>query len=360
MDQYVNPRNLVAFAGILAVVAVIKNRYFQVLLWLIVAASIHPLMWVFPASFCALWFVLGKLEARFGHVLREKALKIPTYVGLLLLALVDPGSAQYHEAARLHANHYIQNWEWYEWLGVVGPLLLFWLFEKIAVKRQWSTLARTSRAFLIYGVIYLLLALVLDLPARFERLARIQPMRSLHLEYAFLFLCMGGLLGEFVLKQRAWVWVALFAPLCFGMFVAQRQLFPKSAHVEWPGSTPRNPWARAFVWIRENTPVDAVFALDPNYMHIDGEDEIGFRCLAQRSRLADAIKDNGVVSMFPELSQEWWSQVQAQSPWKSFTAEDLARLKQRYGVGWVLRDAAATGAMDCFYRNIAIEVCRIR
>lgn len=359
MDQYVNPRNLVAFAGILAVVSAIKNRYFQVFLWLILAASIHPLMWVFPTSFCALWFVLGRLESQFGHAMAKKALEVPTYLGLLLLPLVDPGSAQYHEAARLHANHYIQNWEWYEWLGVVGPLVLFWFSERIAVKQRWSMFARTSRAFLIYGVIYVSLALVLDLPARFERLARIQPMRSLHLEYMFLFLCVGGFLGEFVLKRRVWLWLALFVPLCFGMFVAQRQLFPKSAHVEWPGSAPKNPWAQAFVWIRENTPVDAVFALNPNYMHIDGEDEIGFRCLAQRSRLADAIKDNGVVSMFPELSQEWWSQVQSQSPWRGFRAEDFEKLKQMYGVAWVVLENEQLAGLMCPYQNETVQVCRI-
>jgi len=64
--------------------------------------------------------------------------------------------------------------------------------------------------------------------------------------------------------------------------------------------------------------VDAVFALDPDYMSIAGEDEIGFRCLAQRSRLADRNKDNGVVSMFPPLAEVWWAQVQAQTPWRNF------------------------------------------
>lgn len=173
MDQYLNPRNLIAFAGILAVVSAIKKKYFQVFLWLIVAACVHPLMWVFPASFCALWFVLGKMQGHFGLAAAEKVVAVPTYVGLLLLPLVEPGYAQYHEAARLHANHYIQNWEWYEWLGAVGPLLLFWLFERIAVKQRWTVFARAARTFLIYGAIYLLMALLLDLPARFERLARI-------------------------------------------------------------------------------------------------------------------------------------------------------------------------------------------
>jgi hypothetical protein len=358
MDQYLNPRNLGAFAGVLAVVSVIKGKYLQVFLWLIAAATVHPLMWVFPASFCAVWFVLGKLETKFGQVLAEKAAAIPACLGLIV-PFVQGGTAPYHEAAKLHANHYIQHWTWYEWLGVVAPIFLFWCFGKIARKQQWFTLARTTRAFSIYGVVYVSLALALDLPGRFERLARVQPMRSLHLEYLFLFLCIGGLLGEFVLKRRTWLVMPLFVPLCLGMFAAQRQLFPRSAHIEWPGSAPKNPWARAFVWVRENTPIDAVFVLNPEYMHVDGEDEIGFRCLAQRSRLADAIKDNGVVSMFPQLAEEWWRQVQSQSPWKNLRAEDFLQLRQTLGVGWVVIEHEPLPGMDCKYQNEVVKVCRL-
>jgi hypothetical protein len=143
------------------------------------------------------------------------------------------------------------------------------------------------------------------------------------------------------------------------MFAAQRALFPASAQVEWPGSAPRNPWAKAFVWIRTNTPEDAVFALDPHYMHIDGEDEIGFRAMAQRSRLADAIKDNGVVSMFPPLADEWWEQVQAQSPWRTFQLADFERLKNKYDVSWVVLEQSASPEIDCPYENSALRVCHL-
>ena len=143
------------------------------------------------------------------------------------------------------------------------------------------------------------------------------------------------------------------------MFLAQRALFPASAHIEWPGAAPRNPWAQAFVWIRQNTPVDAIFALDPGYMHIAGEDEIGFRCLAQRSRLADGVKDNGVVSMFPPLADPWWEQVQAQTPWKNFSAQDFARLRQKYGVGWVVVRQPGVAGLVCLYQNAEARVCRL-
>jgi hypothetical protein len=82
------------------------------------------------------------------------------------------------------------------------------------------------------------------------------------------------------------------------MWIAQCALFPASAHIEWPGVQPQSSWAQAFVWIRQNTPVDALFALDPFHMQIPGEDANGFRVIAQRSML-DAVKDSGAVAMFP-------------------------------------------------------------
>ena len=360
MDQYLNPRNLGAFAGILAVVRTLEKKYIWALVWIVFAACIHPLMWFFPASFCVLWIVLERFQEQIGRVFTHRTVTAPVGLGLLLVPLAQQDTVGYREAAKLHAYHYIQHWEWYEWLGVVAPLALFWGIEKIARKREWSTLAGMSRAFAIYGVIYLVGALTVDLPAQFERLARVQPLRSLHLEYVVLFLFLGGLLGEFVLKESVWRWLLLFVPLCIGMFVGQRALFPRSAHLEWPNLAPRNPWAQAFVWIRENTPVDAVFALDPGYMHIAGEDEIGFRCLAQRSRLADAVKDNGVVSMFPSLAGEWWTQVQAQSPWRDFKAANLVQLQRNAGVSWVVLEQPGIAGLTCPYQNSTVQVCQLR
>jgi hypothetical protein len=351
MDQYLNPRNLAAFAGIFMLARTLEKKYLRALLWLAFAACMHPLMWVFPFSFCVLIVVMERFESRWKSVTGIAA--------LLWIPLSPAASAAYHEAAKRHAYHYIQNWTWYELLGAVAPLFLFWWFARIARRKQWSVLERVSRALVVYGLIYIVAALVVDLPGRFESLARLQPTRSLHFLYIVMFVVMGGLLAEYVLKDRAWRWLLLFAPLSLGMFMAQRALFPASAHIEWPGAAPKNPWAQAFVWIRQNTPVTVVFAIDPEYMDIAGEDEIGFRCLANRSHLADGVKDNGVVSMFPGLAEEWWAQVQAQTPWKSFRAEDFLRLKNNYGASWVVVQQPGVTGLDCRYQNSAVRVCWI-
>jgi hypothetical protein len=169
----------------------------------------------------------------------------------------------------------------------------------------------------------------------------------------------GGLLGEYVLKNRVWRWLVLFIPLCAGMFLAQRALFPASSHFEWPWTSPKNEWAQAFVWIRQNTPTNAVFALDPMHMEIPGEDAHGFRVMAQRSRLADVLKDSGAVSMFPPLAEEWLGQVRAQSNWKTLKLEDFQRLRTDYGVTWVVLQQPGLPGLDCPYRNSAILVCSI-
>jgi hypothetical protein len=358
-DQYLNPRNLAAFAAIFAVARTLEKKYIRAVLWLAFAGSVHPLMAAFAFSFCALLVVVERFEKR---VNLAPALGAVTGLCCLLpfgISLDPPTSPAYHAAAMRHGFHYIQLWRWYEQVGILAPVALFWWFGWVARGRQWRRLELLCRALVVYDLIYFSAALVVDLPVRFESLARLQPLRSLHLLYIVMFLIMGGLLGEYVLKNRVWRWLVLFVPLCGGMLVVQRALFPASAHIEWPGVAPKNEWAQAFVWVRRNTPVDAVFALDPDFMQIKGEDTTGFRCLAQRSRLADLSKDSGAVSMFPPLAEEWWTQVQAQTPWKSFRSDDFLRLKKKYGASWVVVQQPGVPGLDCAYQNTAVRVCRI-
>ena len=358
MDQYLNPRNLAAFAAIFAVARILEKKYLRAALWLAFAGSVHPLMAAFAFSFCFLLLIAERFQRRTAAPAAQSSL---TVAGLLVfgISLDPPTSPAYHAAAMRHQFHYIQLWRWYEQLGILAPVVLFWWFARIARERQWQRLELVCRALVVYDLVYFFAALVVDLPVRFESLARLQPLRSLHLLYMLLFLIMGGLLGEFVLKNRVWRWLTLFVPLGVGMFIAQRDLFPASAHIEWPGVAPKNEWAQAFVWVRDNTPVDAVFGLDPDFMQLPGEDTIGFRCLAERSRLADLSKDSGAVSMFPPLAEDWWTEVQAQTPWKSFHAEDFLRLRNRYGVNWVVVQQPGVAGLDCAYQNAAVRVCRI-
>lgn len=348
MDEYINPRNLTAFAGVFAVVDVLDNRFWRAALLLVLAAAFHPLMSIFVFSYC----VVLVLRDRFD-------LRTTSLAALLPLGLLDKPTAAYHQVALSHHNHYLLRWHWYEWLGALGPLVVLWWFGRIARHTRMLSVQRLCNALLIYQGIYVAAALIVSVPPRFESLARLQPMRSLYLTYVLFFLIAGGLLGEFILKNRVWRWLILFVPLCAGMFFAQRALFPGSAHIEWPGAAPKNQWVQAFQWIRNNTPVDAVFALDPYHMDIAGEDEDGFRAVAERSMLADAVKDSGAVTMFPPNAEEWLRQVQAEEGWHKFEIADFRRLQSEFGVNWLVLQNPVVGGLNCPYSNQAVSVCRL-
>jgi hypothetical protein len=154
-------------------------------------------------------------------------------------------------------------------------------------------------------------------------------------------------------------WALLFVPICAVTVMAQKATFPASSYVEWPGEAPRNPWVQAFEWVRVNTPENAYFAMDPLAMQLPGEDQHGFRAIAQRSLLADDVKDSGAVSMFPGLAEEWTAQVQAQQGWKQFRIEDFQNLSARYGVNWVVLEQPGVAGLTCPYQNGRVLVCKV-
>jgi len=349
LDQFLNPRNLAAYAAMFAVAEVLHRKYGRAMLWLVFAAVMHPFMASFAIAFCVWLIVLDRYHPR--HLGFAAALPF----GITF----EPPPAAYHEVALRQPSHFILRWQWYEWLGVIGPVLLFWWFGSFARRRGMKNLELVSRAMVPFVLVALLAAIGLGIPARFEALTRLQPLRCLALCYMVLVVVGGGLVGQYILQRQVWRWLALFVPLSLGMYFAQRQLFPASAHIEWPWAQPRNRWAQAFEWIRGNTPVDALFALDPRHMKLPGEDENGFRARAERSMLADLVKDKGACSMFPPLSVKWAEQIADQKNWKQFGKGDFARLRQKYGVSWVVVEQPGPAGLECPYENPAVRVCRV-
>ncbi|MFZ0393777.1 MAG: hypothetical protein WBX09_11420 [Terracidiphilus sp.] len=369
MDPFLNPRNIIAFAQVFAVLKVMERKYVQALLFLVFATSIHPLMSAFAASFCVVMVVMDRWPSRQQQWGKEEAMAAGAQhrdmaVPAMLLfqpigGLLDAPDHTYDKVMLSHRYQLLTRWTWYEQLGAVAPLFIFWAFSAIGRARKMRSFELLSRGMAIYGTIYLVVGLVVSIPRRLEVLALLQPMRSLQLMYVLMLLFGGGLLGEYVLRNKAWRWVALFLPLAGGMAYAQRALFPASQHIEWPGVQPRNPWAQAFVWVRQNTPEDAIFALNPYYMSIPGEDENGFRAIAQRSQLADGLKDGGVVEMFPYIGDSWNAQVKAQTGIDGFEMADFKRLKHTFGAGWVILRQRDPSGLACPYRNDVVMVCRI-
>jgi hypothetical protein len=212
---------------------------------------------------------------------------------------------------------------------------------------------------LVYGIFQQAVAMIILGPRQLIALSTLEPMRFLQLVYVFMALIGGAYLGRYVLKAHIWRWAAFLLVANGGMLYAQRQLFSGTEHLELPGRTSANPWLQAFQWVRGNTPEDAYFALDPNYMAAPGEDYHSFRALAERSMLADAIKDTSVVTKVPELGPDWHAQVTAQAGWNHFQLADFQRLKRDFGVDWVLVYTPQPAGLDCRWHNDQLAVCRV-
>ncbi len=192
--------------------------------------------------------------------------------------------------------------------------------------------------------------------------ARMQPLRAFQIVYLVMVLFLGAKLGDWLLGRSLWRWAAAVVFLGGIMFAVQRTAFPDSNHVELPWVPPQNPWTQAFLWIRENTPKDALFALDADYINAPGEDTQSFRAIAERSALPDYSKDGGEASIAPELTAAWTIGQTAQQGLSSPNETDSRRIDvlRPLGVSWIVLESNAVTSFDCPYRNAAAKVCRLR
>jgi len=360
VDQHLHPRTIATGLILLAVSRILEGKSWQALPLLLLAFLLHPLMTAFGASFC--FFLMMVMLEPLPLWLRRWRMSGGGFGAAALIPLgwvFEPPTPAWRQALNTRNYFFLSRWAWYEWLGAWAPLFLFWLLWRMALKRGETLLARFALAVFLYGVFQMAVAfVVLGFPA-LVRLAPLQPMRFLHLIYVFMFLVGGCLLGRYLLKASPWRWAAFLLVINAGMFAAQRWQFSGSEHLELPGCSTANPWLQAFAWIRQNTPNDALFALDPEYMAAPGEDYHSFRALAERSQLADAIKDTAVVTQIPKLAEVWQRQVQAQKGWARFQLADFERLKAEFGVNWVLVAYPQPAGLDCQWHNHVLAVCRI-
>jgi len=362
-DQYLHPRTLATAAILAAVVAVIDRRLWSAGVWLAAALLIHIIMASFGISFCLFlyWRMHAPKRTPLSSVSPAVALLIP------LGWIFEPASDAWRQAAATRDFYFLSRWQWYEWLGVFAPLVMFFVY----VRFLWSRAERTEAlrsflsALLWYGCFQMVAGILVMLPSSLERLKPLEPMRYLHLLYVFFFLISGGLLGSYVLRRGVYRWLLLFLPLSAGMFYAQRSLYPSSKHLELPFEQPRNEWLQAFTWIRQNAPVDSLFAVDPHYESLQGEDYHGFRALAERSVLADYAKDAGMVARVPSLASRWLKEVTARNGWRHFGLADLQRLKNEFGATWFIFSrsdelySVQRPDIVCPYQNQELKICHI-
>jgi hypothetical protein len=247
-------------------------------------------------------------------------------------------------AALSRSYFFLESWQWFEYFGLVMPLLL------LGIVRKPLALAAT-----ICGTFALLVSICFVHRSGSLMLARLQPLRAFH----FVYLVGVLLTGDWLSRQRKRAVAAVAVALLAIVFAAQRFTYPASNQVEWPGLTPRNEWQKAFLWIRANTPQNAIFALDNDYIEIPGEDAQGFRVTAERSALADYFKDGGIASNFPQAANLWLQGSQATARLNQVTdAERMQRLAP-LGASWIVLPAHSATGFPCPFVNAEVRVCRL-
>ena len=354
-DQHLHPRNMATALVLLAVSCILRGRLWQAVPLLLVSFVLHPIMALLGISF-SFFLTMAMLEPVHAWL---RSLRDALASAVPLGWIFESPTASWRRALETRSYYFLYSWTWYEWLGAVGPLVLFWLLWRIALKRGEAKLAQFALAVFAYGVVHQLASMIIIGSPALVRLAPMQPMRFLHLIYVFMVLVGGCLIGKYFLKASALRWAAFLGIASFGMFASQRALFAATPHFEFPGTRPTNPWLESFAWIRNNTPVNAYFALDPKYLAAPGEDYHSFRALAERSMLADMIKDPAVVTQVPELGPDWEKQTEAQVGWQDFELADFQRLKAEFGVDWVLVAYPEPAGFQCKWHNEMLAACEI-
>lgn len=352
MDPYVTARSLSTPATLMSVACFASNQRKRALAWLGFTALVHPQMSVYAVVF------LGC----FALMRRRQRVSQPEPVIAAALPFVwsfQPAQGAAREALLSRTYFFLSNWTWYEWFGAFAPLALLGWFSTGVFRGTTAVFRVLARSFVPFGVMFTAAAIGVTYTPSLENYTRLQPMRAFHLIYVIFFVLLGGLAGEYLLRKSFWRWLALFVPIAVGMWAFQAASYPFSRHLEWPGSVGTSDWTAAFFWIRGHTPRDAVFALDPNYMAIPEDDQHGFRAVAERSALADGVKDSGAVALFPQLADQWKAQVLAQSGWQQFELADFERLARRYPVTWVVARRPSPAGLVCPYENRDLAVCRI-
>ena len=357
MDPYLTARSFSTPLTLVSIGLYLRRKYWAALATMVVTGLFHPQMVIYLLFLFAVLFVADRVMHR-----EEKRVPVLAGVGMLPSGFhFAPATEPYREALYSRDYFFLYNWEWYHWLGVLAPLGLFWWAWKRGFRGTTEAARRLSFALIPFGVISILAGGLFATSTSFDMFERLQPMRSFHLITIVMMLFLGGLMGEYLVRGRVWLGTVLLVPVAVGMFFVGHETYPNSPQIELPGMTGGNPWLETVGWIRENVPADAVFAVDAAYLRDEVTDTHGFRALSGHSALADAYKDSGVVSLFPDLAPEWKRMSTAATGVNHFTVEDFRRLEVEYpAVNWTVIHGSAPAGLSCPYARGGFVVCRLR
>lgn len=355
MDPYVTARSFSTPLSLMAVAASIDRAWLRAILLLLLTALIHPLMAGYAVAFVILQALIASGRIRLA-------------VGLCTAIIAVCGAAfafahrmkispAYRQAVSLPPRSFLflARWHWYEVLGLVLPLLLLAL-----ALRRFGPASRAGTlclACLLTGTTSTATAAAFVPPVGPYLLVPLQLLRSFLLVYALGTVLSGAILAALVVRSRMAA-ISLVVLLFAGMFVAQRFAWAGSRHIEWPGASPANTYQQAFLWIRDHTPRDAVFAFNPRLDYLSEEDEQGFRAISLRDHLADD-KDAGIAVVIPGLADRWALQRNAELNVDRMTDAQRGAVLAPLGATWLLLPPSAATELLCPWSNAAVKICRL-
>jgi MFS family permease len=367
MDPYLTARSLSTPLTVFVLAQFLERRFAAVGIAMAVMATIHPQMVIYLVFLLGVMTLVEMSKPKVREEVPVMASVTAIFTPLLSLAGMFPtgfhlsaATGPYREALYSRDYFFLSNWAWYHWLGMLAPMAILAWFWRADLRGTKPGFRQLSFAMLPFGLITLAFGLVFTSTHEFDMFARLQPLRSFHLITLVFVALLAGVVGEYAAKGRPWVLAAVSVPLAVGMFFVARDTYSSSPQIELPANTSSNTWVNALMWVRRNTPTNAVFAVDSRYFKDQGTDVHGFRAGAERSALADYFKDGGVVSLFPALAVEWKQMSDATYGLNHFQAADFRRLQQEYPVvSWTVIHGPAPMGMDCPYEERGYAVCRL-
>ena len=357
-DPYLTGRSFSTPFTLFAICAALDRSLWRTCLFLLLAAIFHPLMGAYAIGFLlVLWTI--EIKSWFGTA----AVGAGILLGAALVQLSHgPASESPAHLAAVATRSYffLSEWRWYELLGIIAPLALLTSFALWQKGRGRPASTNLATASVVMGLISVAVSVAFCHPlAISQTIATLQPLRPFLFIYLVLFLVLGALLGEFILQRALWRWIALTVILGTSLAGVQHAVYPGSPPIELPGVATHNPWHQAFNWIRSNTPANAVFALDANYIDAPDADSLGFRAVAERDSLADHSKDGGAAAVFPQLADRWLIEQAATTNLNHIDDAERLRRLAPFKVSWIVLNRDASTSFLCTFTNEAVKVCQL-
>lgn len=354
IDPYLTARSFSTPLTLAAILFGARNQWRFAIACCLLTAIFHPLMSVYAVAFLVIYRLLCRRQWKAIGAGCLSAFML--CVAVLLATRSTPVTASYREAVQSRVYYFPTTWHWYEIVGLLAPLALMgWAAGRAGLS---TVLGRLALASLIVGATSCLCSFLLVRPSGPYLLARLQLLRSFHMIYALGIVMLGGAIATHLARSHRLAGICLLSVIAAGMLLMQRHVYASLQDVELPGHAMRNSYEQGFRWVRDNTPPNAYFAMDPRLADYEDEAVPGFRAMTRRSILTD-VKDEGLASLFPPLAPLWDSNRRdeqvLESPGNQQPTEQLRRL----GVSWVLLPQSVPTALSCPYLNAALKICRL-